>query len=103
MAVTAPVYQLVALPGPGVPRGGLVAVGPGGHAIEVELHEVPTAGLGSLLASLPAPLALGRIRLVDGEVLGMVCTSAPPDAVDVSAWGSWPAYLAAVEAGAVSG
>ena len=29
--------------------------------------------------------------------------NAPAEAVDVSAWGSWPAYLAAVEAGAASG
>jgi hypothetical protein len=48
-------------------------------------------------------LAFGRIRLPEGEVLGMVCTSAPTEALDVSAWGSWPAYLAAVEAGGVSG
>jgi hypothetical protein len=99
VAVTAPVYRLVALPGPGVARGGIVAVGPGGHAIEVELHEVPTTALGDLLMTLPAPLALGRIRLREGETLGMVCTSAPADAVDVSAWGSWPAYLAAAQAG----
>jgi hypothetical protein len=103
VAVTAPTYRLVALPGPGLPRGGLVAVGAGGHAIEVELHEVPTACVGSLLVALPAPLALGPIRLADGHVLGMVCTSAPEGAVDVSAWGSWPAYLAAVEAGGASG
>jgi Protein of unknown function (DUF3225) len=103
VAVTAPTYRLVALPGQGVPRGGLVAVGPGGQAIEVELHEMPTAVLGELLATLPFPLALGRIQLTEHEVLGMVCTSAPAEAVDVSAWGSWPAYLAAVEAGAASG
>ena len=101
VAVTAPTYRLVALPSPGVPRGGLVAVGTGGHAIEVELHELPTAVLGELLATLPAPLALGRIQLPEGEVLGMVCANAPAEAVDVSAWGSWPAYLAA--AGAASG
>ena len=100
---TAPVYRLVALPGPGVPRGGLVAVGAGGHAIEVELHELPTAGVGALLAALPAPLALGRMQLPEGEVMGVVCASAPAEAVDVSAWGSWPAYLAAVEVGAASG
>lgn len=103
VAVTAPAYRLVALPGRGVPRGGLVAVGAGGHAIEVELHAMPTARVGSLLAALPAPLALGSVRLADGDVLGMVCTNAPEEAVDVSAWGSWPAYLAAVEAGAASG
>ena len=86
-----------------MPRGGLVAVGAGGHAIEVELHQVPTAGLGSLLTSLPAPLALGRVRLADREVLGMLCADAPPEAVDISAWGSWPAYLAAAKPGVVSG
>jgi allophanate hydrolase len=64
---------------------------------------MPTAVLGDLLATLPAPLALGRIQLPEREVLGTVCTGAPVDAVDVSAWGSWPAYLAAVEAGAASG
>ena len=101
VAVTAPLYRLVALPGPGVPRGGLVAGG--GHAIEVELHEVPTPALGELLAALPAPLALGRIQPPEAEVLGMVCTCAPAEAVDVSAWSSWPAYLAAVEASAASG
>lgn len=100
---TAPVYRLVALPGPGVPRGGLVAVGAGGHAIEVELHEVPTVGVGALLAGLPAPLALGRVQLPVGEVMGVVCASAPAEAVDVSAWGSWPAYLEAVEVGVASG
>ena len=103
VAVTAPVYRLVALPGPGVERGGLVAVEAGGHAIEVELHDVPTACVGALLTALPAPLALGPVRLSDGEVPGIVCTSAPAAAVDVSAWGSWPAYRAAVEAGALSG
>ena len=103
VAVTAPVYRLVALPGPGTPRGGLVEVGAGGHPIEVELHEVPTACVGTLLSALPAPLALGTVRLADRDVLGVVCTSAPAAAVDVSAWRSWPAYLAAVEAGAASG
>jgi Protein of unknown function (DUF3225) len=103
VALTAPVYRLVALPGPGLPRGGLIAVGAGGHAIEVELHEVPTVCVGALLAALPSPLALGRVQLPEGEVLGMVCASAPAEAVDVSEWGSWPAYLAAVEVGAVSG
>lgn len=103
VVLTAPVYRLIALPGPGVPRGGIVAAGAGGAAVEVELHELPTTALGDLLAALPAPLALGRIHLRDGDVLGMVCTSAPAGAVDVSAWGSWPAYLAATAKAASSG
>lgn len=44
---------------------GIVAVGTGGHAIEVELHDVPTAVLGDLLTALPAPPALGRIHLCE--------------------------------------
>ena len=94
VTLTAPIYRLIALPGPGVPRGGIVAAGAGGTSVEVELHELPTTALGASSRRCP-PLALGRIHLRDGEVLGMVCTSAPAGAVDVSAWGSWPAYLAA--------
>jgi allophanate hydrolase len=89
--------------GSGVPRGGLVGVGVGGHAIEVELHDVPTACVGTLLGALPPPLALGTIWLAEGDVLGMVCTDASAGTVDVSVWGSRPASLAAVEAGAASG
>jgi Allophanate hydrolase C-terminal domain len=85
VARTAPVYRLIALPGPGVPRGGIVAAGAGGASVEVELHELPTTSLGDLLAALPAPLALGRIHLSDGEVLGMVCTVTPTGSVDISA------------------
>jgi len=103
VARTAPVYRLIALPGPGVPRGGIVAAGAGGASVEVELHELPTTSLGDLLAALPAPLALGRIHLLDGEVLGMVCTVTPTGSVDISAWGSWPAYLAATSTAASSG
>lgn len=95
VTVTAPCYRLVALPGPGVARGGIVRVPDGGCAVEVELHDLPVAGLGLLLAALPAPLAIGRVELVDGSELGIVCTALPPGAVDVSEWGSWPAYLAA--------
>jgi hypothetical protein len=93
-AVTAPVYRLIALPGPGVPRGGIVAVPVGGVSVEVELHRLPAAALGELLRSLPAPLAVGRIELVGGSALGIVCLGAPAGATDISAHGSWPAYLA---------
>ncbi|MGI5132238.1 allophanate hydrolase-related protein [Pseudonocardia sp. CA-107938] len=92
---TAPAYRLVALPGPGLRRGGLVAAVDGGAAVEVELHWLPTTALPVLAARLPAPLALGTVELVDGPVTGIVCTAAPAGAVDVSEHGSWPGYLAA--------
>jgi allophanate hydrolase-like protein len=101
VARTSPVYRLITLPGSGVPRGGIVAAATGGVSVEVELHELPAAALGTLLCRLPPPLAVGRVALLDGSALGMVCTSAPPGALDVSAWGSWPTYIAA--AGAASG
>jgi allophanate hydrolase len=95
VALTAPVYRLIALPGPGVPRGGIVATAVGGTSVEVELHELPVTALGELLCALPAPLALGRVELLDDVVLGMVCSSAPPGSLDISAHRSWLSYLAA--------
>jgi allophanate hydrolase len=93
---TAPVYRLVALPGPGVPRGGLVAVDDEGAAVEVELHRLPVAAIGPLVCALPAPLGVGRVALAHGWALGIVCTSWPTGAQDISAHGSWPAYLRSV-------
>lgn len=95
-AATAPVYRMVALPGPGVARGGLVPVGSGGARIEVELHRMPPAGVDVLGCALPAPLVVGEVRLEDGtSVAGLVCTERPDGALDVSGYGSWPAFLAA--------
>lgn len=99
VALTAPVYRLIALPGPGVPRGGIVATTVGGTSVEVELHEMPVAALGELLCALPAPLALGRVQLLDEVVLGMVCSSTPPGSVDISNHRSWLRYLAAAPSG----
>lgn len=95
-AYTAPVYRLVVLPGPGVPRGGLVAVDEGGAAVEVELHRIPVDALGALVCALPAPLGIGPVELVGSSVLGIVCVRRPPGTLDVSAYGSWPAYLRSV-------
>lgn len=94
VALTAPIYRMIALPGPGVPRGGIVVASTGGTSVEVELHDLPVAALGELLCALPAPLALGRIDLLDGSVLGMICCTTPPGAVDITAHVSWPRYLA---------
>lgn len=90
---TAPAYRLVALPGPGVRRGGLVAVAAGGARVEVELHELATTALAAL--HLPEPLTIGRVELTDGQVAGIVCGTVPPGAMDVTEHGSWPAYLTA--------
>lgn len=98
VATTAAVYRLLALHGDGVPRGGLIRVDDGGAGVEVEVHEVPAAALPALAAGLPHALTIGEVELVDGRrVPGFVCTAAAADAgvgEDITAYGSWPAYLA---------
>ena len=95
-AVTAPRYRLLALPGGDVERGGLWWAGTHGGRVEVELHDLPLAAVGSLVLLLPSPLAVGRVQLDDGSsVAGLVCAHRPPGAVDVTTHGSWPRYLAA--------
>ncbi|QXM25887.1 allophanate hydrolase [Elioraea tepida] len=97
---TAPLYRLVALPG-APPRPGLIR-SKGGAAIAGELWRVPQAAVASLLAAIPAPLALGRVTLADGsEPVGFLCADAAPSrAEDITGLGGWRAYLAAQAAGA---
>lgn len=103
-AVTAACYRLYRLPTadggslPGLVRTGTLGDGRG---IDVELWRLPTAAVGALLAGVPAPLSLGRVRLADGsEVLGFLCEAyaAGPDAEDITAAGGWRAYRAAARA-----
>ena len=97
-AATAPLYRMVALPG--LPaRPGLIRTRSGGGSVEVELYELPAAGLGELVAGLPPPLAVGTVRLADGrEVTGFVCEGYAGDAPDITRFGGWRAYLAAAPA-----
>jgi allophanate hydrolase len=90
-------YRLFALPGPGVPRPGLVRTGDGPAAgILVEVWSLPLQGVAALLGTVPAPLGLGRVTLAGGtEVTGFI---AGPEALrgkDVSEHGGWRAYLRA--------
>ena len=93
--MTAPVYRMIALPGSGVLRGGIVTAACGGNRIGVELHRMPTAAVGALVLALPSWLAIGHVQLTDGAALGMVCVGEPDGALDISEHGSWPAFLAA--------
>ena len=92
---TAPEYRLHALTTT-PPKPGLVRVEHGGAMIEGELWAVPEAHLGPFLAALPAPMALGQVRLADqSEVVGFLCEPAGlHGAPDITEHGSWPAYLA---------
>ncbi|MFH0177746.1 allophanate hydrolase [Streptomyces cacaoi] len=91
---TSPVYRLHALR-TAPPKPGLVRVGEGGAAIEVEIWRLPAEGLGNLLAALPRPMALGSVELADGsQVPGFLCEpGALGDAADITAYGGWRAYL----------
>jgi allophanate hydrolase len=91
---TAAAYRLFALPGG--TRPGLVRVAADGASVEAEVWELAPAALGELLSEVPAPLALGRVELEDGEeVIGFVCEAAgAAGARDITALGGWRAYLA---------
>ena len=95
---TSPDYRLFALPAgaDGVARPGLVRTPGAGAAVAVEVYAMTTAALGSLLALVPAPLAIGTLQLADGDTcLGFLCEQhAVTDATDVTAAGGWRAYLA---------
>lgn len=94
---TAPLYRLYELPA-GTPRKpGLLRVATGGAAVEVEVWALPATAVGSFLALVPAPLAIGMLQLEDGhQVHGFLCESAAlAGARDISAHGGWRSYLAA--------
>jgi allophanate hydrolase len=93
---TAAQYRFYALPGGPPHRPGLVRVEQHGAAIEVELWSVPGAAFGSLVAQIPAPLAIGKVQLAnDAQVCGFLCEAhAVSRAVDITHYGGWRAYLA---------
>ncbi len=92
---TAPVYQMVKLPGGPPHRPGLIRRAEGGGVIEVEVWALPLPAVGSFLAGIPAPLGLGTVLLEDGSrVCGFICEAiAAEGAEDITALGSWHAWL----------
>lgn len=93
--VTAPEYRFVALD-TAPPKPGLVRVGEGGVAVEVEVWEIPQEHVGTFLAGIHEPLGLGSIRLADGSrVHGFLCEEIDArEAPDIGAFGGWRAYVA---------
>ena len=97
-ASTAPDYHLFALQGTVPPKPGLLRVAPGqGHAIALEIWEMPVAQYGSFVALIGAPLGIGSLRLADGTLVqGFLCESLDTlGNPDISGFGGWRAYLAA--------
>ncbi|MDO8206622.1 MAG: allophanate hydrolase [Gallionella sp.] len=90
-------YKLYALPGGRPQRPGMVRVQADqrGSAIDVEVWEMAAREFGSFVAGIPAPLGIGTLTLAEGaQVQGFVCEPyAVKDAVDISCFGGWRAYL----------
>lgn len=91
---SAPEYRFYALPGGPPHRPGMVRVNDGGGAIEMEVWELPMAEFGSFVAGVPAPLAIGTVRLEDGTTVhGFLCeAAAAAGATDITELGSWRRY-----------
>ena len=92
---TAPEYRMVALSTP-QPKPGLVRDTRHGASLAGERWTLSAAALGTFLAALPHPMALGPIRLDTGEsILGFHCDpDTAASGIDITALGSWRAYLA---------
>ena len=97
-ALTAPDYKLYAL-STTPPKPGLAQT-PGftGTGITVELWGMSPAAFGRFVAALPAPMGIGRVVLEDGSVHpGFLCEAYALDgAEDITAYGGWRAYRAAL-------
>jgi len=96
---TVPEYRLFALPGTVPPKPGLIRVGAGASAIEVEVWELPLAAYGQFVSLIPSPLGIGRLALEDGtQPQGFLCEhSAVEKALDISHLGGWRAYVASLK------
>lgn len=87
---SAPKYALVKLPTtPAKP--GMIKRDSGGAAITLEVWEMPLHAFGGFVASIPAPLGIGKVELSDGtEVPGFTCEAyAAAISEDITAAGSW--------------
>ena len=105
---TAPAYRLYSSTRAKPTRPRLAHVGAEqGQAIEVEVWEMDSAHVGSFLAFVGAPLALGTVKLAVGSSeRGFVCeprgVAAGSGALDITAFGGWRGFLASVRSAPVT-
>lgn len=94
---TSSAYRLYALSGTVPPKPGLVR-SEAGAPIQVELWDMPLAAFGSFVVGVPAPLGIGTLELTGGrQVKGFICEPyALADAQDITGYGGWRTYRAAV-------
>jgi hypothetical protein len=79
-------------------KPGVVRVAEGGSELTVEIWRMGEAAFGSFVASLPRPMAIGTVTLLDGsEVSGFVVEPvALATATDITAFGGWRQYLSSL-------
>lgn len=94
---TAPRYRMTVLPTiPAKPAVTRVADGTSGAALHGHRWLMSAAALGRFLAALPAPMQLGKVEFDDGTWrTAFGCDAGAATGRDVSAYGSWPAAVAA--------
>jgi allophanate hydrolase len=94
-ARTAAKYRLYAL-ATEPPKPGVVRVAADGASLPGEIWALSPAALGTFLAAIPQPMALGEVELDDGRtVVGFLCEPIALDgAEDITAYGGWRAYRA---------
>jgi len=66
-----------------------------GASIEVEVWSMPVEQFGSFVAGVPAPLGIGKTRLIDGsEKSGFICEPyGIAGAEDITHLGGWRSYV----------
>jgi allophanate hydrolase len=94
---TAPRYRMSVLPTvPAKPAVTRVADGDQGVSLLGHRWLLSPAALGRFLAALPAPMQLGKVEFDDGTWrTAFGCDGTAATGPDISAYGSWPAAIAA--------
>jgi len=89
-ALTAPRYQLFRL-ATTPEKPGLLKSNTVGASIQLEIWEMPLTSFGNFVSTIPSPLGIGKIELLDGsEISGFVCEAyACESAENITAAGSW--------------
>ncbi|UPJ62852.1 allophanate hydrolase [Bradyrhizobium sp. 191] len=93
---TAPDYKLYALPTTPAKPGMLRVAAGEGTAIELEIWSLSPSAFGRFVNAIPAPMAIGTVRLADGRsVKGfLVEPEVLDEARDITAYGGWRKYMA---------
>jgi len=92
---TAPDYKLYALKTT-PPKPGLLRVAAGtGASIELEIWSLSSSAFGKFVNAIPAPMAIGTVRLADGRCVKgfLVEPEVLGEARDITAYGGWRAYM----------